>query len=158
MNFWTKGTYSLVEGKGQGALLPSKAFEPQLEAETAAAAVQQFPSPSWATFLRVRRHSDLHEIPSYYPEVFCVPLAGCMPQLGSPTLGYIFIDATFFSPFLDTRPCSSATETFSRVVFLHYVQWRNPIREPKGFCSNQGMIFTSCVWTAKISKSALEGD
>lgn len=124
--------YSLVEGRGQGALLPSEVFEAHLKAETAAAAVQQFLSPPWATFLRVRRHSDIHEIPSCYPEVFCVPLAGRMPQLGSPTLGYIFRDTMVF-PVFRYPPCSLATATFSKEVFLRYVQWSNPIGEPKGF-------------------------
>jgi len=36
MNFWTKGMYSLVAGRGQGALLPSKVFKSHLEAEMAA--------------------------------------------------------------------------------------------------------------------------
>lgn len=69
----------------------------------AAAAVQQCLPLSWATFMRVRRHSDIREIPSSHPEVYCLPLAGRMPQVGSLTLGYMFIYTTFF-PILDMPP------------------------------------------------------
>lgn len=55
MNFCTKAMYSLVQGRGQGALLPSRVLKSHLEAEMAEAAVQEFLFPSWAMFLRVRR-------------------------------------------------------------------------------------------------------
>lgn len=55
MNFWTKGMYSLVPGRAQGALLPSRVLKFHLKAGMAEAAVQQFLSPSWAMFLRARR-------------------------------------------------------------------------------------------------------
>lgn len=88
-------------------MLPFTAFESHLRAETATAAVQQFLFPSWAMFLRVRRHSDICKIPSYHAEVFCIPLAGRMLQLGSPTLGYIFRDTTVFLIFRYSPPFSS---------------------------------------------------
>ena len=80
-----------------------------------------------------------------------------MPQLGSPTLSYIFTDTMFFPVFRYSPLFFSYCDFLKRSLSaVRPVETSH--QGPKRLLLNQDMILTSCVWTGKISKSGFEGD